>query len=425
MKQIATFVVLNLAGLCLFCSCGSRSTLREPLPHVSEVSKPEFARGMAAMFGPDWAEGNKVTILNNGDATFSAMLAAIRGARHTINFETFVYWKGDTPERFAQALAERARAGVTVNLLVDGVGGRKSKTYHKELEAAGVNVVMYLPPGLLSAHKSNYRTHRKVLVVDGKIGFTGGLGIGDEWNGNARNEKEWRDTHYRFEGPIVAQWQGVFADNWLEAKHEVLQGPHYYPPLSRAGNARASTVQSEPIEGRSNAELVYHMAIANASESILLETPYFIPDDTLMKAMEEATRRGVKIQVILPGHHNDNRMVRRASQRRWPKLLAAGVRIFEYQPTFLHSKLLIVDGRFVSVGSINFDPRSMQINDEANLNVLDPAFAREHTEVFLQDLRRSKEVPPTWKADHSPGSLIKGLFNAPQHAMEIPVESQL
>lgn len=403
----------------LVCSCSGNKTIKEPVAPVTAVSRPDFKQGLSATLGPSWTSGNKIETLNNGNEIFPAMLTAIRGAKKTINFETFVYWKGDTPKAVSDALCERARAGVKVNVIIDGNGGGKSKVYHKPMRDAGVNLVVYHPVGPFTTHRYNYRTHRKVLVVDGKIGFIGGVGIADEWNGDVRNEKEWRDTHYRVEGPVVSQLQGIFANNWMESRHEALQGPDYYPPLPPKGSVAASTFLSDPEEARCNIEIMYHLAVASAQKTLYISTPYFVPDKVLVQALADAAKRGVQVIILVPGENIDKKSVRRASKRKWPELLAAGVRIFEFEPSFTHTKLIIVDGELVSVGSGNFDPRSLRINDEANMNVLDRGFASIQTKLFFEDLKKSKEV------EGSGGAELQDTVNVPVGVAEKPVESQL
>lgn len=349
------------------------------------------------------------------------MLAAIRGARETVNFETYVYWKGQIPGAFAAALAERARAGVTVNVLLDGQGSHSAREYTQMLRDAGVNLQIYHPIGLFSVHRVNYRTHRKLLIVDGKTAYTGGVGIADEWAGNARHTGEWRETHYKVEGPVVAQLQGIFADNWLDQSDELIQGSRHFPPLRPRGGVAAAAFMSAPMKGRCNVEVMFHTAIAAAGKSILITSPYFVPDKELMEALVKAARRGVTVAVIMPGRHIDSKLVRRASRRKWPELIGAGVRLYEYQPTMIHSKILVVDDLFVSVGSANFDPRSMRINDEANLNVLDRKFALEQRQIFLRDLSKSREV----KVDGGLMEQVGSVPLLPLRVAEMPLEGQL
>jgi cardiolipin synthase len=407
------------ASFVLLAGCAQQATLRGPLPAQTPVHSAEFRRAMGALIVPGFASGNRVQTLSNGAEIFPAMLAAIRGARKSINFETFVFERGEIPAEFAQALGERARAGVSVNVILDAFGASKSTPYRQELRDAGVHLELYHRLFWFDAHRFNYRTHRKLLIVDGRIGFIGGVGIADAWNGRASNPEEWRDLHYRVEGPVVAQMQGAFNDDWLDTHHEVLQGSAYYPPLSPAGSLPAKVFFSSPRPGRSAVELMYHLAIAGSQRSLRIETPYFLPDRALLDALCAAAQRGVRVQIIMPGEHIDQKAVRRASRKRWPKLLQAGVELYEFQPTMIHTKLLVADDLFTSVGSANFDPRSLRINNEANLSVLDAGFAAEQTRIFQRDLQRSQRV------ENDGGHPLKRPHEIPVQTAQTPVESQL
>lgn len=373
---------------------------------------------MGALLGAGFTEGNRIITLNNGDEIFPSMLQAIRGARQSINFETYVFFRGEVPKAFADALAERARAGVTVNVVLDAHGASKSRPYHAMMREAGVNLEIYHSIFWLDFRRYNFRTHRKLLVVDGRVGFIGGVGIADEWAGDARNPDEWRDVHYRVEGPAVAQLQAAFADNWIDSHGEVLQGQKYFPALPSPGSAAVTVFPSAPKQSQFAVELMYHLAIASAQKSLLVENAYFLPNEYLVDALCAAAQRGVNVQIIMPSEHIDAKSVRRASRKRWPRLLEAGVKLYEYQPTMIHSKLLVVDGIFCSVGSANFDPRSLRINDEANMNVMDRAFAAEQTRIFQADLRQSKPVDPQ---EFGVGQVAE----LPLQAVQTPLESQL
>ena len=321
------------------------------------------------------------------------MLAAIRGARKTITFESYIYWSGSIGREFAEALAERARAGVKVHLLLDWLGSSKLDAAQVALmEGAGVMVRKFHEPAWYHLARMNNRTHRKVLVVDGTVGFTGGVGIADAWAGRAQDPDHWRDTHFRAEGPVVAQMQAVFMDNWIKVTGEVLHGAEYFPPLVKRGESRAQMFSSSPEGGSESMQLMYLLAITAAARTIHLSSAYFVPDDLSLKALVAAAKRGVRIQIITPGEHMDAETVRKASRARWGDLLEAGVEIFEYQPTMYHCKVMVVDGLWLSVGSTNFDSRSFSLNDEANLNITDTAFAARQIEIFEQDLARSRAI---------------------------------
>lgn len=362
--------------------------LEHPVKHRYDITDPEFRREMGVMLGPSIVEGNTVTDLQNGDQIFPAMLAAVRGAQSTITFETYIYWSGEIGQQMADALAERARAGVQVKVMIDWAGSIKMEDALLErMKDAGVDVQRYRPLHWYTLSRMNNRTHRKLLVVDGRVGFTGGVGIADQWEGTAQDPDHWRDMHFRVEGPVVAQFQAAFNDNWIKTTGRVLNGPDYFPPLQPVGDTAAHLFISSPAGGSESMHLMYLLAIAAAQRSIDLEAAYFVPDDLIIKALLAARHRGVRVRVILPGKHIDSTSVRYASKASWGELLLAGVEVYEYQPTMLHNKLLIVDGELVSVGSTNFDVRSFRLNDEASLNVYDHAFAQRMTEVFEQDLR--------------------------------------
>ena len=361
------------------------------------VGEPQFRRSMSMLLGPPMEDGNHVEVLLNGDQIFPAMLEAIAGARRTITFETFIYWSGDIGRRFAEALSERARAGVKVHLLLDWVGSARMEGRQlDEMREAGVQVQRYHQPHWSHLPRLNNRTHRKLLVVDGAVGFTGGVGIADQWLGHAQDEEHWRDTHFRVQGPVVAQMQAVFMDNWIKATGEVLHGEAYFPALERRGDQPAQMFSSSLTGGSASMQLMYLMAVTAAQRSIDLSSSYFVPDSLAIDALAAAARRGVKVRILVPGSEIDTEIVRRASRARWGELLEAGVEIAEHQPTMFHCKVLVVDALLVSVGSTNFDNRSFQLNDEANLNVLHEGFARRQIEIFEEDLRRA--VPITLEA---------------------------
>ena len=373
--------------------------LERKIEHRYPVSSPQFRREMGVMLGPSILHGNHVTDLQNGVEIFPAMLEAIRGAQHTITFETYIYWEGEVGQWFADALSERARAGVEVNVTIDWVGSvSMDQSQLKEMEDAGVHVQRYRPLHWYNLARMNNRTHRKLLVVDGRIAFTGGVGIGDPWQGNAQDAEHWRDMHFRIEGPVVAQVQAAFNDNWIKTTGRILNGEPYFPAIADAGDMDAHLFISSPAGGSESMHLMYLMSIAAAEHSIDLAAAYFIPDELITKALVAARHRGVRIRVLLPGPKTDSDAARIASKSGWGPLLLAGVEIFEYQPTMFHNKMLIVDRELVSVGSTNFDLRSFQLNDEASLNVYDRDFAQRMTAVFEADLALGKPYDyESWK----------------------------
>ena len=376
------------------------------------TSDPQFRRVLGTLLGPPIVGGNKVETLENGDEIFPSMLAAIRSAEHTIDFETYVYWSGQIGRDFADAIAERARAGVTAHVLLDWVGAqRMEKDVLKTMTDAGARVEFYHPLRWYTIARMNNRTHRKLLVVDGRIGFTGGVGIADKWTGDAQDPDHWRDTHFRVEGPVVAQMQGVFMDNWIKTSGAVLHGAEYFPGLATVqGGGPAQVFSSSPTGGSASMELMYLMAITAAKRTIRLSSSYFVPNDLAVNTMVQAMKRGVKLQIIVPGAHTDTETVRGASKARWGKLLEAGAEIYEYEPTMYHCKVMIVDEFMVSTGSTNFDDRSFRLNDEANLNIYDRAFAAEQVKVFDADLAKSRRMDlATWRARPLREKLVEHL----------------
>ncbi|MET0620668.1 MAG: phospholipase D-like domain-containing protein [Thermoanaerobaculia bacterium] len=388
----AILATLALTILVLNLSSGERS-IDHRVEHLYSVGDPEFSRSMGNLLGPPLLPGNSVVELLNGDQIFPSMLEAIRGAKRSITFETYIYWSGNVGEQFTEALSERARAGVKVHILIDWAGsGRIDDEYLERMERAGAQVERYHPLAWYTLARLNHRTHRRLLVVDGRVGFTGGVGIGDEWLGNAQDQDHWRESHFRLEGPAVAQMQAAFLDNWLKTHSEVLHGEDYFPELRPAGDMAAQVFKSSSREGSESARMMYLLSIAAARETILISASYFVPDDLTVSTLVEARRRGVAVRVILPGPVMDVEVSRKASRGRWGDLLSAGVEIYEYQPTMYHCKVMIVDGIWVSAGSTNFDNRSFRLNDEANLNVLDRGFAGQLTETFERDRAKARRI---------------------------------
>lgn len=356
--------------------------------HLHGILDPAFQREMGILMGPAILPGNQITPLQNGDEIFPAMLEAIHSARRSINFETYIYWSGQVGTQIAEALEERARAGVKVNVMLDWAGSGKiaSKTLD-DLKQAGVKIQRYHPLRWYSLGRLNNRTHRKLLIIDGTIGFTGGVGIADEWQGHAQDPDHWRDMHFKVQGPVVAEMQAAFMDNWIKTAGTVLDGEDYFPRLQPVGDKRMHLFFSSPAGGSASMHLMFLLSIASAEHTIDIEAAYFIPDKLMSDALIAARHRGVRIRVLLPDKHLDSESVRIASKHDWGPLLANGVEIHEYEPTMLHCKMLILDGEMVSVGSTNFDMRSFELNDEASLNIYDHAFANQMTKIYEQDLR--------------------------------------
>ena len=379
---------------------GAEKKIEQTLPRLYESDDGEFRRSLSALLGPQIVEGNKVETLLNGEQIFPSMLAAIRAAKSTITFETYIYWSGSIGREFVDALEERARAGVRVHVLLDWVGSLKmEQALVDEMKQAGVQVERFHEPHWSQWNKLNNRTHRKLLVVDGRIGYTGGVGIADHWRGQARNPQEWRDSHFRIEGPVVAQMQSVFLDNWMKVTGDVLHGEPYFPALQPAGDLAAQMFSSSPSGGSESMQLMYLLAITAAKRSIDLANSYFVPDEMTIQTLVDATRRGVKVRVIVPSGHIDSEVVRKASRGSWGPMLQAGIEIAEFQPTMFHVKGLVVDGMFSSVGSTNFDNRSFRLNDEANLNVLNRDFGAIQRRIFDQDWALARRITlAEWQA---------------------------
>jgi cardiolipin synthase A/B len=407
-KRLAVLPALALfvVGLCLILSTGCST--QQPIAYQFDgvnftVRDPQFSRTVGQLLGPPLIPGNKVTTLVNGDEIFPAMLAAIASAQKTITFETYLFCAGDIGQQFADALTERARAGVKVHVLVDwfgsssGAGGPLTinEQFVHQLAQAGASIYQYhvfdpFDPATWS--QLDRRTHRKLLIVDGRIGFIGGAGIANEWTGHAQDPAHWRDNHYRVEGPVVAQLQAAFTDEWMESSGHVLTGDDYFPELRPAGTQWAQVFKSSANGGSANMQLMMLLSIAAAGKDIRIESAYFVPDDLTEHYLIAARKRGVRVQIILPGSHIDEHLLRDVSRSRWGKLLEAGVEIHEYQPTMLHCKQLIVDDAWVSVGSSNQDIRSFRINGEANLNVLDTLFAATQSKLFEDDKQHSRRI---------------------------------
>jgi len=382
---VVVFFVVNLTT--------GEKRVKEQLVHSYGIHDAQFQRTMGVLLGPVILPGNRFATLLNGDEIFPSMLQAIKGAQKTITFETYIYWSGEIGKAFADALSQRSRAGVKVHVLLDWVGSAKmDDALLEEMSAAGVQIRKFHPPHWTHLGRLNNRTHRKLLVVDGQVGYTGGVGIAPEWTGNAQDPAHWRDTHFRIQGPAVAQLQAVFLDNWTKVTGDVVHGPKYFPPLDTVGEHDAQMFSSSPAGGSESMQLMYLLTITAAARSIDLSAAYFIPDELTLRALEEAIRRGVRVRVVVPGNHIDSETVRGASRARWGSLLAAGALIAEYQPTMYHCKVMIVDGLLVSVGSTNFDNRSFRLNDEATLNIMNREFAAQQTGIFEADLAKARPI---------------------------------
>ena len=391
----------------------SARILNEPVVFNYSPRDKVFEETIGPLLGAEVIGRNAIKTLLNGDAFFPEMLKAISGAKKTITFETYIWSSGKVSDQFIDAFSERARHGVKVHILVDGMGTLKfSHAEMNRMKDAGVEFYKYgrehwyeIKPNI------NHRTHRKLLMIDGRVGFTGGMCIDDHWLGNADSPKVWRETVVRVEGPVVRQMQAVFATNWLRTTSRLLTGPDYFPTEVAVGTVRMQCFKSGPNEDPENARVAYLLAIAAAQKTIRIAHAYFVPDDLTIKMLLAARQRGVEIEVVIPAI-NDSRFGRAASRSRWGELLAAGVKFYRYMPAMYHAKVMIVDDAFVTIGSVNFDNRSFAINDEVNVNVLDTDVAAEHVKIFNDDRRKSEpltleefEGRPTYQklADHFAG----------------------
>jgi cardiolipin synthase A/B len=361
-----------------------------------DVGDASFLRAAESLTGAPVSHGNDADLLINGDEIFPAYLGAIREAKETVNLLTYAYWRGDIAVEVADTLCRKARDGVECNVIVDAVGAaRMDRSLVGKMRDAGVQVCFFRPPKPYAVKRLQHRTHRKLLIVDGSVGFTGGVGIAEEWTGNAEDPDHWRDTHVRARGPVVRGLQGAFAENWLECTGDVLAGDRYLPYIEPVHDGGAMQVmRSSATMGDTNAEALVYLALAAAKLSIELTSAYFVPRPAFTEALVEAAERGVKMRILVPGSHIDKEFVRTAGRASYDELLRAGIEIYEYCPTMLHAKTLTVDGVWSSVGSVNFDNRSFQLHDEVTLCVQSEHFAGRLHEVFERDLESSERIDP-------------------------------
>lgn len=389
---VGTMIVTGILFILGFNLTSLERRVQHKIETTFGIDDPQFARAAGNLLGGTMCEGNKIETIVNGCRYFPAMLEAIRGAQHSITFESFIYVSGDIGNKFSEAMIERCRAGVKVHVLCDWVGSYKMRNSHlKELKDAGISVELYRPLNIPNIIHFTNRTHRKILVVDGRVAFTGGAGIADEWDGDAENNKCWRDNQYRVTGPVVASVQGAFMDNWMQIHAEVLKDELYFPELEKTGDTSAQVFLSGPGEGLESARLMYLMSIACAKKTIRLANAYFVPDNLVIDALVDAAKRGVEIEIIIPDQI-DTSIPMWASAARWGPLLKSGCKIYRFEAALYHCKMFVVDDYWSSVGSSNFDTRSFRLNDEANLNVLDREFAREQVEIFNNDKKKCRMV---------------------------------
>jgi len=391
LPRIRCAAAAALVGASIGCAAGPRPASVFFFEAKLDPASADFGRELSSVTGEPLIAGNRCRLLENGDRMFEAMLEAIRNARATVNVETYIFQSDSTGVRFARALEERARAGVRCRVLVDAWGSHTlSKTLESEMRRAGVEFERFRP--ILLFHRLKNRTHRKILVVDGAVAFVGGQGFDDRWTGDADSPKHWHDAAVSVEGPAVARIQSVFAENWIEMRRPVPAGPGDYPELPPAGGEDVMVLRSSFGERSSRAALGLDVLLHAARREILIENAYFIPDATTIGLLCDAARRGVRVDVIVPGVRNNLGYVRRVSRSTYGALLEAGVRIFEYRPTMMHSKVAEFDGLWASVGSANIDSRSYFLNDEANVNVRSAKLAGEIAGMFERDRGRSDEI---------------------------------
>jgi cardiolipin synthase len=421
-RDVSTTRLVGVALLGLLSAACSRVPPHLELPDVA--ARDQSFRPTVEAYTSTAEDGNRVTLLLNGDQIFPAQLAAIRSARTTITYAQYFYDEGPIGAEYATAFADRCRAGVRVHVLLDGFGAmRIPPAYVETMTQAGCEVATFrrVTPftllALFGLGRDNRRNHRRILVVDGQVGFTGGSGVSPEWLGNGRMRGHWRETDVQLEGPIVARLQGAFAENWLEATGKVLGGPPYFPPLERRGSVTAQIVRSSPEAGGFQMYTMFLLAMSSARRSIYITNPYFLPDDGMAEALRDAARRGVRVVMLLPGPI-DNRLVRHASRSQYGALLEAGVEIWEYEAGLLHAKTMTVDGVWATIGSTNLDTRSFALNEELNAVLYGPDVAAQLEQVFADDLAFSRRVDyTTWKR--------RSVFNRLLELLSLPVRPQM
>ena len=420
-RAIGLFMVVVALGLA--SSACARVQSHFALPDLA-MGDPAFGPTIEAYTGTRVVGGNTVDVLLNGDEIFPAILAAIRSAESTITYAQYFYEQGEMPEQIAVAFAERCRAGVRAHIRLDGFGSLLMPAKYRETMAdAGCEVVIFRPLSplvLLSPFglgRENNRSHRRILVVDGRVGFTGGVGVSPKWLGNGRRKGYWRQTDVRIEGPAVASLQGAFVENWLEATGNVLGGSAYFSRPTSRGSVTAQVVHSSPAEGSFSMYTMFLLAMSSARQSIYITNPYFLPDDRMTRALTEAARRGVRVVLLLPGAI-DNRIVRHASRAGFGELFESGVKIYEYEAGLLHAKTMVIDGAWATIGSTNLDTRSFALNEEVNLVVYSHDVAVRLEQVFADDLGYAHRLDPrTWRR--------RGVVDRLLELLSLPIRREL
>ena len=406
-----TGLVVGAISFVLYHTSADSHPAVYPLDPDFDTDSAEFGATMAGATGMPLVDGNRVQIYNNGDQFYPAMLDAIESARSSVTMEQYIFWNGQVGLRFAEAFAEKAREGVPVKLLVDAIGSANvGSEIFRILEAGGCQLAWFHPIHWYTLHRANRRDHRKSLIIDGAVAFTGGAGLADHWLGNAENPAEWRDIQIHVEGPAVALQQSGFAQNWLQSTGEILGGHEYFPFIPPAGDVEVQTILSSPSAGAGAAGTMYLIAVQCAKRSLKIVNPYFIPDSRVVDMLARACRRGVKVTLMLAGKHNDTWWARQNSLRCYGKLLDAGVEIYEFLPTMLHQKTMMVDGVWATVGTTNFDNRSFALSEETNICFRDPKLVASLQDTFVDDLTRcSKITLEDWQGRGSWQRVKEGL----------------
>lgn len=427
-KRVRPLVTKALGGVGLAvvgAYAGQAAQFRRNAATVFDVPDPAapgtaaFARWVEAACAAPQRPGNRVAVLRNGDEVLPAMLDAISSATSTIAFSNYIFWAGPTAAGYADALAERARAGVDVNVLLDAWGSTsKNRDLVARMKRAGVKFSWFRTPHWYQMQRFNYRMHRRILVIDGATAFTGGFGIAEEWVGDAEDHRHWRDTHLRIEGPAARDVLGAFMENWSEATHRSLSGAHL-PELEQGkGEALVQISRSSPGHGQAKAEALFLGAVLGARRRLWVTTAYFAPRAAVVGALEEAARRGVDVRLLVNGCHTDKELVRRAGQRSYANLLEAGVRVFEYQRTMMHAKVIVVDDQWSNVGTSNWDNRSLALQEEINCSVTDGGVTAQLEKHFDQDFDDAEEILASpWHGRSKVGRTYELLGGALRHSL--------
>jgi cardiolipin synthase A/B len=359
----------------------------------AEPGSTQFVEWASTFLNSPIFQGGQVTLLENGDAFYPAMLEAIRKAEDSVNFEVYIFEPDEIGLQFIEAFKEKAQAGVQVRLLLDGFGAFKlRKRYRDDLHRAGVMVSRFRPLSLRNLVRFYRRTHRRAIVIDGRVGFTGGAAISEKWKGNVTNRHEWRDSMTQVTGPLVAGVQSAFATNWVYCTGEVIAGPRFFPTLDRGPGPCSLSVVSSPSDAMQPIRLLFWISFINARKRLWISNSYFIPDERLRQAVIARSSAGVDVRILVPGNHTDAVPVQAAGRSYYEELLRAGVRIFEFQPAMMHAKTTVIDGAWAIVGSANLDERSMELNEENVLGIADRDFARSIEQGLKADFARSQEI---------------------------------